>query len=148
MTTGFSEQAHETLRHIQITTLEQFTYETDKAQWGLNEYWEDDQWLLPAVIHNAPLKADCEAFAMVCMRKAMAAGFKARLIVCLTETKEGHAICEVSSNDNAEAYYFDNRRRGLAARQALVGYYFYSASPWNPVPKDSRPWNLIEQQAA
>lgn len=147
MANGFTDKDYDILKHIQIVTLRQFTYETDKAQWGLDEYWEDDQWLLPAVMHDRPFTADCEAFAMVCMRKAIAAGYKARLLVCLTETKEGHAICEVVSTDQSQAYYFDNRHTNVATRQALIGYYFYSASPWTPVPGDTRPWNLIEQPA-
>lgn len=148
MSGGFTDAMHQTLKEIQRQTLAVFTYESDRAQWGLDEFWEDDQWLLPAVMYDKPLKADCEAFAMVCMRKVIAAGFKARVILCLTETKEGHAICEVTSEDGTQAYYFDNRRHVLATRQSLIGYYFYSASPWNPTPGDTRPWNLIEQQAA
>lgn len=148
MTGGFSPEAKKALQGIQADVQRMFTYEADKAQWGIIDYWEDDQWLLPAVMHNKPFKADCEAYAMVCMRKAIAAGYKARLIVCLTELKEGHAICEVASEDGTQAYYFDNRRHVLAMRQSLIGYYFYSASPWRPTPGDTRPWNLIEQQAA
>lgn len=147
MAGGFSTKEVEALQHIKDECARIFTYQTDEAKWKLADYWADDKMLLGAIEKNAPIDGDCEEYAMLTMRKAIEAGFKARLVVCLTELKGGHCICEVVCQDGTEAYYFDNRRRGLSTRAGLTGYFFYSASPWCPQPGDTRCWTLINLPA-
>lgn len=140
---GFTDKQYAQLEAMHAEVFRNFTYVDDQTSHGMADYWEDDQVLKPAVTKNSPIKGDCEEFAMICMRKAMAAGYQARLVVCLDELNEGHCICEVVSADVTQAYYFDNRRQHLATRQSLIGYTFYSVSPFNPQPGEKRPWELV-----
>lgn len=150
---GFSDADFETLDALQKDTLKSFTYSLEPKQEGMKlyqvaDYWQTDTVLKGSVLFNKPFKGSCDSFAAVCLRKAELAGFTGRLVVCLDELKEGHCIAEIVSKDGTQAYYFDNRRTGIAAQQGLIGYYFLGASPWNPQPGDTRPWVLIDKQAA
>ncbi len=148
MAGGFTTRDVDTLTAIKHDVQKSMTYITDQDKWRMVDYWESDQVLLPTVLNNKRIATDCEEMAMVSMRKAIDAGYKARLIICLDEIKEGHCICEVVSADGTQAYYFDNRRLGISTQQGLTGYFFYSGSPWNPQPGDQRPWVLINKQAS
>lgn len=140
---GFTLREVQDLRAIKNRMDTDFVYETDEAKHQMTDYWEDDAVLASAVKNSIRWTSDCEEFAMVGMRKAIALGFMARLVVCLTETKEGHCICEVESHDGLEAYYIDNRKKGLATRDQLVNYAYYAVSPWNPKPGETRPWQPV-----
>lgn len=142
--TGFTLDEYQKLQQDHRNMLRKFDYKTDKIKWGVTEYWEPDKLLLPAV-RGARWSGDCEEFAMVAMHKAMERGFNARLVTCVVETGEGHLICEVASPDFQHAYFFDNRMKGLANASMLAdkGYKLYSHSPWNPQPKETRPWQLV-----
>lgn len=140
---GFSSTEESRLKAIFKEVMDQFTYQTDLEQWHVEEYWEDDAILRHAIKGHAKFKSDCEGFAMVCLHKVNDADFNARLVLCTDEFKEGHCICEVSSKDGQEAYYFDNRRVGPATRQSLIDYVFYAVSPWNPQPGETRPWEAV-----
>ncbi len=144
---GFSIMRYDILRTIHAQTFKDFTYQFDKDKWKVPEFWEGEQILRPAIEEGKGFTGDCEDFAMVCLQKAMKAGFKARLVFCKVETGEGHCICEVASEDNKEAFYFDNRFRHLAEISHLKGYEFYSVSPWNPQPGEKRPWELVAPQS-
>jgi predicted transglutaminase-like cysteine proteinase len=142
-TVGFTPKQVDTLESIHTRVLQNYTYASDQETHGVLEYWEADAVLQPAVTKRVPIKGDCEEFAMICMRAAIAAGFQSRLVICLDETNHGHCISEVASLDGKQAYYFDNRRKVLATYQSLIGYTFYSVSPWNPTPGETRPWELV-----
>lgn len=139
---GFTDEQRSALQAVARHLLANFKYEKDSDRFGLEDYWED-QSDRPLPLRG-PLVGDCEQFAMMAQREANRLGLPARLIACWTETKDGHCITEVSSKDGKEAYYFDNRKRGLVTRTGLLGYRFYSASPWNPKPGETRPWVLLK----
>lgn len=145
---GFTKEEVANLVRIHRDLLRLFTYRTDLETHGLADYWEDDQVLLPTVLHNVPFTGDCEEFAMVSLHRAMDLGFDARLVIGWTETHEGHCLCEVVSRDMTQAYYLDNRKLGLVTRSGLPGYTFYSASPYNPQKGDTRPWVLLDASKA
>lgn len=137
---GFSTQQRDQLRQIHADTLRAFTYKYDKDKWKVEDFWEGEKLLKSAIADGARFTGDCEDFATVCLHRAIAAGYDARLVVCWVETGEGHAICEVASEDDTEAWFFDNRRRTLVNRNGLEGYRFHSVGPWNPKPGDTRLW--------
>lgn len=143
---GFTPAQFNKLSSLFLTAFGQFTYETDRSKYGVEEYWEQITRTSPEVRTRMPLKGDCEAFAMLCMQKLINAGFNARLVVCRTERGEGHCICEVVSSDSQEAVYFDNRRTRVSQRRDLTGYTFLAVSPYNPVPGETRPWHAIIAQ--
>lgn len=143
---GFPPDAIAKLQKIKSEMTRQHNYITDGKKWHMNEYWESDSVLAPMVNGSRRLNTDCEEYAIVSMRKAHQAGFNARLVICQVETGEGHCICEVSSNDGTQAYYFDNRRPNVVPISGLKGYRFYSVSPWNPQPGETRPWQLVSQR--
>lgn len=143
---GFTSEDLDKLKRIQSDTLRQFTYASDMETHGVAEYWPSFKDIGSAALHNAPFKEDCDGFAIVCMDKAALAGFPVRLVVCLDELGEGHCICEVSSRDKTQAYYFDNRRHAPVTAGGEVGYKFLAVSPYNPQPGEQRPWELVDQQ--
>lgn len=142
---GFPKNALARLEKIKTELKRQHNYITDGKKWRMVDYWESDNVLAPMVNGSKRLNSDCEEYAIVAMRKANSDGFHARLVACQDETGEGHCICEVSSDDGTEAYYFDNRRTRVVGIDGLKGYRFYSVSPWNPAPRESRPWQLVAQ---
>lgn len=142
---GFVRSDLQKLQVIHALVAKHFVYTTDNKKFKMAEYWEGDVIGVATLHGGLKLQGDCEEYAMTCMRKAIEAGYSARLVVCFTETNEGHAICEVASRDGKQAMYFDNRRRFLVPRDQLQGYRFISCSPWNPRPKENRPWTLVRQ---
>lgn len=140
---GFTPAQRNDLTSLFNIAYGQFHYQTDKAQFGVEEYWELITANSPQVRGRVKLTGDCEAFAMLCMQKLMARNFAARLVVCRTERGDGHCICEVVSDDSQEAAYFDNRRTHVSSRKDLKGYTFVAVSPYNPTPGDRRPWKMV-----
>lgn len=135
---GFTDKQTSDLQAMARRVHANFKYEYDSKRFGLTEYWED-QSNIPMPVRSQFL-GDCEQFAMISVMEANRLGIAARLVICLTETGEGHCIAEICSADGKAAYYLDNRKRGLAVRSDLKGYSFYSASPWNPKRGETRPW--------
>lgn len=138
---GFERGDYAELSALHRDIYEKFTYISDKEKWAMLERWEDSSTLRNIGRSGvAKFEGDCEEFALVSLDNLRRKGYNARLVVCLVETGQGHAICEVASQDYEQAYYFDNRHVGIRTRAELKGYRFLSVSPWNPEPGDTRPW--------
>lgn len=138
---GFERGDFGVLSDLHRQIMEKFNYLTDREKHGLVERWEDSSTLKNIGRTGITrFTGDCEEFALVSMDKARQHGFNARMVLCLVETGEGHAICEVASRDYREAYFFDNRQHKLATAEQLKKYKFIAVSPWNPEPDDKRPW--------
>ncbi|WJJ54930.1 hypothetical protein [Xanthomonas phage RTH11] len=143
---GFERGQYGELSDLHRQIREKFTYVTDQEKHGLVEKWEGAETLKNIGRSGVTrFTGDCEEFALVSLDKARAHGFNARLVICRVETGEGHLICEVGSKDFTEVYYFDNRQIKLATLSELKGYKFVAVSPWNPEPKDARPWLKVQQ---
>lgn len=142
---GFERGEYGVLSDMHRQVFERFTYITDQEKFGLVEHWEDSS-TLKNIGRTGVSKftGDCEEFALVSMDRATRAGFKARLVVAEDENKQGHCLCEISSHDDTEAYYFDNRLHKLGVRKDLK-YKFVAVSPWNPIPADTRPWLKVKK---
>lgn len=145
---GFERGDYGVLSNLHREILEKFTYMTDMEKSGLVEHWGDSTTLKNIGRSGVTrFTGDCEEFALVSAAKAQESGFNARLVVCYVETGEGHCICEVSSKDYAEAYFFDNRQHKVVVADELLSkkYRFVAVSPWNPQPHDDRPWLKVKQ---
>ena len=142
---SFSKQDLTKLGVIHSLIVKHFVYTSDFKKFKLAEYWEGDVLGKAMLKGSLKLKGDCEEYAMTCMRKCVDSGYSARIVACMTETNEGHAICEVASPDGKAALYFDNRRQRIVRREELQGYRFLSCSPWNPKPRENRPWTVVRQ---
>lgn len=138
---GFSAADFNKLTSVHNKYFRKFVYVTDQEQHGLIEHWVGDDELRKA-INGARLRGDCEEFARTCMLDVMDSGYRARLVFCIVETGDGHAVCEVVSADGKAAYFMDNRHKRLMTASELQaeGYKFLAASPWSPTPADKRPW--------
>lgn len=137
---AFKETDYPILRDIHKRNMARFIYKTDAEQYQKHEYWIDERVLQAYVGTKLVFTGDCEEFARVCMFEAMAAGYRARLVICKLENGEGHCLCEVADPLREQAWYMDNRRTKLVDVKGLAGYQFYAASPWNPMASDARPW--------
>lgn len=135
----FSPTQMDVLHAIDADVRRRFTYESDSQKWHLVDYWEPDVTLTKGL----DLRADCEDYARKAMLLVMAAGMKARLVVCLDGNHDGHCICEVTDAKEEQAYYFDCGKKYLATRDQLVNYQFIAVSPWNPQPGETRPWEQV-----
>ncbi len=125
---------------------EKFVYITDREKHGLVERWEDSSTLKNIGRSGITrFTGDCEEFSLVSMDKVRERGYHARMVLCLVETGEGHAICEVASPDYKEVYYFDNRQTKPVTNKELSKYKFIAVSPWDPEPADKRPWLKVKQ---
>lgn len=138
---GFEHGDYGRLKDLHRQIFEKFVYITDREKFGLVERWEDSS-TLKNIGRSGITKftGDCEEFSLVSMDKVRERGFHARMVLCLTEGGEGHAICEVASKDYKQAYYFDNRFATVATAEMLSKYKFIAVSPWDPEPADPRPW--------
>jgi len=113
------------LREIHRNVFEVFEYTTDKEQYGLLEKWS----VPPEYSDGMTFNGDCDDFAMMCRKLCREAGIEnTRLVVCLTETNEGHLVLEV------EGYILDNRSRRLETKDSLTndGYKWLAISGYNP----------------
>lgn len=113
------------LREIHRNVLDVFEYTTDKEQYGLLEKWS----IPPEYYDGMTFNGDCDDFAMMCRKLCREAGIEnTRLVVCLTETNEGHLVLEV------EGYILDNRSRRLETKDSLTddGYKWLAISGYNP----------------
>lgn len=79
-----------------------FEYKPDKEQFGQNEFWIEPK-VIAEAIYKGKLVGDCDDFALACRQELWKCGIENRLVMCYTETREGHLVCEV------EGYILDNR---------------------------------------
>lgn len=137
---GFRPTDHAELEKVKSSLRYQDKYLAGLHRWLISEYWENDLLLCTLRDSQIHFSLESEEYSMQVLRRLDALGFKARLLICIDEGGEGHCICEVSSNDGFEAYYFDNRRTKIVTLFGLGEYKFIAMSPWNPEVGDTRPW--------
>jgi hypothetical protein len=140
----FTDTQQKAVALIWANLAKQFIYSSSTTVVDdLSHDWEPDSKLQPAELSSVKFVGICESYARVGLARCTAQGIKARLVVCYDELGEGHCICEVSDDQEQEAWYLDNRQDHLAVRDDLVKYKFLGVSPWNPKPGDTRPWMLV-----
>ncbi len=132
----FTDRQVNQLKRIHAELMDRMTYQTDLEKFKVVDYWEGAAAIRP----SGSFRGDCEEFSMLAVMKARQLGLNARLVVCRDETGEGHCIAEVADPKLLTSYFFDNRQRRLVTLKELAHYRFYSVSPWNPLPGDTRPW--------
>lgn len=97
------------LSRIHKEVFDNFTYKTDKENYGELEYWA-----MPVdSVRSKGIVGDCEDFALVCRKLCREEGLKTRLVLCLTEDNEGHLVLE------CEGWILDNRHRDVMNRKEL-----------------------------
>ena len=140
---GFPISQYDYIKHWHEQLFSRFEYVSDQTQFQIPEFWIDEAQLQQQLVTRT-IRGDCEEFARACMAKYRQIGLKTRLVLCTTETGEGHCVCEVASADGTEAYIADNRRKSITTSDKLQGYTFIAVSPWNPEPGETRPWALVK----
>lgn len=113
------------LDRIHKQALSNFTYKTDKENHGVLENWAaPDEFWQP----GKKFVGDCDDFAMYCRALAREHGLKSRLVLCYTETGEGHLVLE------CEGWILDNRMRKVEGSRspALKGYKWKYISGYEP----------------
>lgn len=123
------------LDEIHEMVYKNFTYKTDKRQYGLEEHW-----VMPEDSYDGtqPFTGDCEDFALACRKLVRDAGIdNSRLVYCKDETGEGHGVLEV------EGWILDNRQRSVVSNDRLTnkGYEFIAVSGYN----SGEPWRMIKK---
>lgn len=137
---AFSPDQVQALRNIHRRVMARFIYKTDLEQFGIPEHWEGDDTLFAKVRDKVTIKGDCEEASRAFMILAIEAGLQARLVVGWDEDGAGHCWCEVTDPMREQAVYLDNRREKLVGFDSIVTYIPHSASPWNPIPGETRDW--------
>lgn len=139
---GFAISDYDYVRYTHRKVLSNFEYQTDEEKHHTIEYWDPDEYVLKAM--GLPIQGDCEEFARACLLAIeKRSGIDVRLIYCIDETGQGHCVCEAASKDRQEAYILDNRKTSICTTTQLKGYKFIAAGPWNPIPQETRPWELL-----
>lgn len=90
---------------------------SDKDQYGVSE-----KWMMPKDVDN--VTGDCEDFALACRVLCREKGIKSRLVLCYTETNQGHCVLECNG------YILDNRQKTVIRRDDLE-YRWISISGYN-----------------
>lgn len=93
-------------------------YITDQVLHGVLEHWAVE------------LVGDCDSFALWCRQALAQRGIAADLILCRTETGEGHLVCSV------DGWILDNRHTWVMRRDDLPYTWLSAGGP------DGR-WHLI-----
>lgn len=89
-----------------------FTYRSDPELWLREDHWEDPIQLLDQLT-KGEIIGDCDNFALACRFLLLQANIPNRIAMCLTESGEGHLVCE------AEGYVLDNRQSTIMAWKSL-----------------------------
>lgn len=111
----------EVVSDIHARVLRGFRYVTDERNYGVEEDWR-----FPTDVDR--VVDDCDGFAIACRLLVREAGLDSRLVLCYTETGEGHLVCAVGN------YILDNRYRAIMTKEQLTqqGYIFKYVSGLNP----------------
>lgn len=138
---AFTNKEFRVLAQLHRDILQNFRYQTDKDKYGQVEYWESEALIEQMATKRIPsFTGDCEDVARIFMHRARLLGFPARLVIGWDETNAGHCWCEVANADFTDAVHLDNRQRTVVSTAGLKGYRPDSASPWDPVVGETRPW--------
>ncbi len=76
-------------------------YVTDRELNGVAEHWD------------VALVGDCDSFALWCRQELSQHGIESDLVLCRTETGEGHLVCSV------QGHILDNRHKWVMRRDDL-----------------------------
>lgn len=121
-----------TVDQIHKLVFSNFTYKTDKKQYGELEYWvqPDDSYT-----GHETIVGDCEDFALACRKLCDDNCYASRLVFCKTELDEGHLVLEV------DGFILDNRMTKVVTNTYLKrkGYKFLSISGYKP----GDPWRKV-----
>jgi predicted transglutaminase-like cysteine proteinase len=98
-----------------------FTYKTDKKQYGVIE-----KWIMPNADYDGSQKliGDCEDFALAARKLLREKGIETRLVHCNDETGEGHMVLSVNG------WIIDNRQKKVLSNTKMIklGYEFLNIS--------------------
>lgn len=86
-------------------------YVTDRELHGVAEHWD------------VALVGDCDSFALWCRHELQQRGIAADLVLCRTETGEGHLVCSV------QGHILDNRHKWVMRRDDLPYTWISLGSP-------------------
>lgn len=112
---------YEICTHIHDRVHAGFRYVHDSANYG-----REEDWRFPTDVDR--VVDDCDGFAIACRQLVREEGLESRLVMCFTETGEGHLVCGVGN------YILDNRARQVVTREHLerYGYRFMYVSGLEP----------------
>jgi predicted transglutaminase-like cysteine proteinase len=108
-----------------------FEYVDDQTWYGHPERWEDPKYIAQQIEAGA-IKGDCDNFALACRYILNQARVPNRIAMCVTETGEGHLVCE------AEGWILDNRQTRVRSWGELP-YQWIKISGYKP----GQPWHEI-----
>ena len=129
------EDIEDTVQGVHQWALHRFVYVKDNERWAgdpnlwIGEHWETDAELIADLDTKGFVSGDCDAFAKLCWLALRKLHIPSRLVVCNTETGEGHLVCE------SEGWVMDNRYMTVVTRQELeerIGYRWQSMSGFLP----------------
>ena len=102
--------------------LSRFKYLTDEKQYDKVDEWRSH---LDAVLGNENFSDDCDGFALTCADFLAYTGIgkgKIRLVICYTETGEGHLVCTLDDSEVNDTYVLDNRMKSIKSWNKMKGY--------------------------
>lgn len=116
-----SEEIYEICTQIHDRVHKGFRYVSDSKNYG-----KEEDWRFPTDIDR--VVDDCDGFAIACRMLVREAGLESRLVMCYTETGEGHLVCGVGN------YILDNRYFRVMTKEQLerIGYKFMYVSGLEP----------------
>lgn len=95
---------YDTIKNVHAWALKHFEYRTDDKYRGVEEYWSSPQEIKESLVDHKVLIDDCDGFALLCREILDQVNIPNRLVLCQTETGEGHLVCETNG------WILDNRQ--------------------------------------
>lgn len=127
------DELFKTLTKIHKPLFKNFTYISDKKNYGVIEKWDIVEQDFDV---NTKFKGDCECFALHCRKLCRDAGLQTRLVAC-SVNGEGHCVLE------CDGWVLDNRFNKVMSKDTLEkheGYKWLAISGFEA----GEPWHNVE----
>lgn len=118
--------------HLDVTRV--FIWTPDPTKYNQREYWELAANLEAEIERTGYFRDDCDGHAAVVRGRLLSSGQDARILVCTTETGEGHAVVECGFEISDCRFAYATTIDEVLRR----GYKFLARSG----PKPGDPWHV------
>lgn len=133
----YYSEVKDILTRVQVEGNKAITYDSDKKLYGQLDYWT-----FPIEVKGG-LRGDCEDYSLYKYNRLVEEGIPEEnltIIICKTETGEGHAILGVITDEGVKI--LDNREKSVISYKSLRAKYefLFRSTPGEPI---NTSWQML-----